>query len=239
VNPPVRPRSQAPYPPRPKLAGVSIQKPSPGDAAPRRRKQVERTAESRERLVYAAIDLLGEKGYTRTTLAEIGQRAGVSRGLVTHHFGSKEQCMLAVVEAIRTEVQSILAESGRGIRALDALDLFIDQYLLGEHPKASQAVRAMYVIIIESVTSSPGLLAAVTENNAAVRQMIAGWIAEAQEDGEIEAGANVLDLAIVVEGLLRGVVLQWLAEPAAVDLRRVADLAKSMVRTHLRSSAVS
>jgi AcrR family transcriptional regulator len=204
-------------------------------AAPRRHTQGERAAESRERLVYAAIDLLGEKGYTRTTLAEIGQRAGMSRGVVTHHFGSKEQCMLAVVEVIRTEVLSMLAEAGDGIRGLAALDLFIDQYLLGEHPKAAQAVRAMYVIIIESVTSSPGLLPAVMENNAVVRQMVAGWIAEAQEDGEIEVRGNVLDLAVMVEGLLRGVVLQWLAEPAAVDLPRLADLAKSMVRTHLRS----
>jgi AcrR family transcriptional regulator len=188
--------------------------------------------------VSAAIELLGEKGYAGTTFAEISQRAGMSRGLVTHHFGSKEQCMLAVVEAIRTKVQSLLAEAGDSTRGLDALDLLIDGYLLGEDPWYSQAVRAMYVIIIEAVTSSPGLLPAVAEHNAVVRRMIADWIAEAHQDGAIELRGNALDVATVVEALLRGVLLQCLADPTAVDLPRVADHAKSMVRTLLRSPTV-
>ncbi|MBY8863403.1 TetR/AcrR family transcriptional regulator [Nocardia sp. CA2R105] len=208
-------------------------------AAPRRRKQADRTAESRERLISAAIELLGEKGYSRTTLVEIGQRAGLSRGLVTFHFGSKEQCMLAVVDAIRSNVQAALESASSSVRGLEALDLFIDKYLMTEEPTSSTSIRAMYVIIIESVTSSPGLREAVAENNAVFRQMLANRIAQAREDGEIVLNDSADDLATFIEGLLRGVLIQCLADPDAIDLRRIADLTKSILRSYLRTTMQS
>jgi AcrR family transcriptional regulator len=40
-------------------------------------------------MVRAAIDLLNTAGIQGTTLVAIGERSGYSRGLATHHFGSK------------------------------------------------------------------------------------------------------------------------------------------------------
>jgi AcrR family transcriptional regulator len=42
---------------------------------------------STRRLIQAAAELLTERGYERTTLAAIGERAGYSAGLVTGRFG--------------------------------------------------------------------------------------------------------------------------------------------------------
>jgi AcrR family transcriptional regulator len=63
-----------------------------------RRSQIERTAETRERIMAAVVESIGEIGYPKTTATEIARRAGVSWGAVQHHFGDKEGILVAVLE---------------------------------------------------------------------------------------------------------------------------------------------
>src|ERR1043165_2062786 len=63
-----------------------------------RRSQAQRTALSEDRLLGAALLLISERGYDRTTLQAIGDAAGYSRGLVSHRFGSKEGLLWALLE---------------------------------------------------------------------------------------------------------------------------------------------
>ncbi|MCZ4519959.1 TetR/AcrR family transcriptional regulator [Rhodococcus ruber] len=63
-----------------------------------RRTQAERTAETRAKLLDAAIDCLVELGFAKTSTQEIARRAGVSRGAQLHHFPSKESLVIAAVE---------------------------------------------------------------------------------------------------------------------------------------------
>ncbi|WP_161971525.1 TetR/AcrR family transcriptional regulator [Acidipropionibacterium jensenii] len=47
------------------------------------------------RIRLAALDLFGSQGFDRTTVRQIAALAGVSPGLVIHHFGSKHDLRLA------------------------------------------------------------------------------------------------------------------------------------------------
>ena len=53
--------------------------------------------EKREQIAAAAADLFASRGFARTTTARIAERAGVSEGIVFHHFGSKRQLFHRVV----------------------------------------------------------------------------------------------------------------------------------------------
>ena len=55
--------------------------------------QAERVATSDRALIDAAIELIAERGYDRSTLAAIGEQAGYSRGLVTQRSGNKENLL--------------------------------------------------------------------------------------------------------------------------------------------------
>jgi len=57
--------------------------------SPARRTQAERSAETRRRVLDAAVDCLVDRGYARTTVEEVARRAGVSLGAERHHFPSK------------------------------------------------------------------------------------------------------------------------------------------------------
>jgi AcrR family transcriptional regulator len=63
-----------------------------------RRRQAERTAETRARIIDAVVATIGEVGFQRTTASEITRRAGVTWGAVQHHFGHKDGILAAVLE---------------------------------------------------------------------------------------------------------------------------------------------
>ncbi|NKQ27307.1 TetR/AcrR family transcriptional regulator [Streptomyces galbus] len=84
---------------------------------------------SRERLLQASLELVGERGYEATTLADIADRAGSARGLVSYYFPGKRQLVQSAVhrlmhrtleEALEREPRT---EDGRErmARAIDAV----------------------------------------------------------------------------------------------------------------------
>lgn len=79
--------------------------PSPAAQRPRR-SQAERNAESRTRLIEAAVTCLHRLGYSGTTVSLVASEAGLSRGGMTHQFPTKVDLMLAVV---RTEFDEDVA----------------------------------------------------------------------------------------------------------------------------------
>ena len=52
--------------------------------------QAQRTALSDQRMFEVAIELVNERGTAKTTLKDIGEGAGYSRGLASYRFGSKD-----------------------------------------------------------------------------------------------------------------------------------------------------
>jgi len=68
---------------------------------------------SREAILDAAEHLFAAKGYEETSLREIGQHAGVSRGTPNYFFGSKEQLYGAVLDRVfEAEQLSIMQSLG-------------------------------------------------------------------------------------------------------------------------------
>ncbi|MDQ0989275.1 TetR/AcrR family transcriptional regulator [Streptomyces sp. V3I7] len=84
---------------------------------------------SRERLLQAAVEVVGERGFEATTLSAIADRAGSARGLVSYYFPGKRQLVQSAVhrlmhrtleEALEREPRT---EDGRErlARAIDAI----------------------------------------------------------------------------------------------------------------------
>ncbi|MBX7550924.1 TetR/AcrR family transcriptional regulator [Streptomyces sp. tea 10] len=84
---------------------------------------------SRERLLQAAVEMVGEHGFEATTLGDIADRAGSARGLVSYYFPGKRQLVQSAVhrlmhrtleEALEREPHT---EDGRErlARAIDAI----------------------------------------------------------------------------------------------------------------------
>ncbi|WP_228978964.1 TetR/AcrR family transcriptional regulator [Streptomyces sp. DH12] len=94
---------------------------------------------SRERLLQATVELVAERGYEATTLADIADRAGSARGLVSYYFPGKRHLLQSAVHRLmhRTLAAALerepATEDGRErlARAIDAvLGLAVEQPLL-------------------------------------------------------------------------------------------------------------
>ncbi|WP_037838814.1 ScbR family autoregulator-binding transcription factor [Streptomyces sp. NRRL S-1813] len=60
--------------------------------------QQDRAIRTRRVILEAAASVFDEQGYDRATIAEVLERAGVTKGALYFHFASKEQLALAVLE---------------------------------------------------------------------------------------------------------------------------------------------
>ncbi|MFE3738598.1 TetR/AcrR family transcriptional regulator, partial [Streptomyces sp. NPDC059134] len=94
---------------------------------------------SRERLLQATVELVAERGYEATKLADIAERAGSARGLISYYFPGKRQLLQSAVHRLmhRTLAAALerepRARDGRELmaRAIDAiLGLTVDRPVL-------------------------------------------------------------------------------------------------------------
>src|SRR3954465_11312215 len=70
-------------------------------AADKRVRRAHDASASRRALLDAASVLFDERGYERTTVREIGERAGVDAALIARYFGGKEGLYLATMDLER------------------------------------------------------------------------------------------------------------------------------------------
>lgn len=98
---------------------------------PRRTQEV-RSKEARTKLIGAAIALICEKGFARTTMAEIASVAGLTRGAIQHHFRGREELLAAILLEVEERViESFSAASPTPDIPLEKrIDILIDN--LGE-----------------------------------------------------------------------------------------------------------
>lgn len=71
-----------------------------GGRARERRSQADRSAETQQKVLAAAIRLLHEGGYSAANIKAIAQEAGVSLGSLQHQFPTKAKLMAAVVDQL-------------------------------------------------------------------------------------------------------------------------------------------
>lgn len=92
----------------------------------------------RQKVLAAGRDLFGERGYHATSIAEIGERAGIAKSVLYHYFGSKAGLYQAIIE---TETRDLLDRVAGAVPAdphTPRLRAGVDAYLafLAERPAA-------------------------------------------------------------------------------------------------------
>ena len=85
-----------------------------------RRTQAERSRSTRAALMASGRALFAERGFAGTAREEIVERAGVTRGALHHHFGTKQELFAAVFEVVEQELAGRIA--GAAMAGTDPLD---------------------------------------------------------------------------------------------------------------------
>ena len=166
----------------------------------------------------AAVELIAERGYDRTTFALIGERAGYSRGMVTQRFGNKEGLLWAVMKQIldRWTTNALEPRVGDQI-GVPALQTILAAYL-DACDRGPTRIRAYYALLREADGPVPAVRDAIRMVHAKERAHLAALIRDGQSTGTVRADVDPDAEATAFLGVMRGVTMQWLLDPKAVDL---------------------
>ncbi|PYY71941.1 TetR family transcriptional regulator [Pseudomonas jessenii] len=186
-----------------------------------RRTQLERRAEAEQRLLVAARQIVARKGWVGMTLSEVGEEAGYSRGLATHHFGNKAGLLRALAGFVNsTFMEQVQARSPQWRPGMDALKGFVSVYLA--RPDGDWVnTRALLALMSEAVTQDSETVQVLAEYNLSVQKHLARYIREGIDNGEMRPDVDPMTGALLFLGTLRGMMLQVLLNPAGVDLELV------------------
>ena len=102
---------------------------------------------AKARIRNAALELLADKGSANTTIREIATAAGVTHGLVVHHFTNKDGLIRAVrehvIDLLRAVLESIPAD-GTAAEIRRARDESVDR-MLKAHPVVMTYMRRAFL----------------------------------------------------------------------------------------------
>ncbi|AYN39048.1 TetR/AcrR family transcriptional regulator [Streptomyces dangxiongensis] len=158
----------------------------------------ERSARTRQRLVFAAATAIAESGYEGATLARICKAAQVSIGALTFHFSSKRD----LADAVRADARTLTHDRMR--QAVDAASA----------PGAALpclvrlTVQLAHLLETEVVVRSAARLARDCPDDDA---WVSTWLpvvrrllAQAQCSGELRAGVDPQVMTVLVNHLVFG-----------------------------------
>ncbi|WP_317928476.1 TetR/AcrR family transcriptional regulator [Halioxenophilus sp. WMMB6] len=192
--------------------------------------QSERVALSDEKMFEAAIALIIEQGVNNTTLKEVGERAGFSRGMAHYRFGSKENLLVELISTSNHHWRNNLTQyvtQKDGLNAvMGALEAFEMQLL-----NLADETRALYILWFESVGHDSSVRDRLSQIHAHYRDDISQWIAEGIEEQTIRADVNPVFMAQQICSFFFGFIYQWVVNEESVDIRNsISDYRKNLVR---------
>lgn len=197
--------------------------------------QEQRTKLSDNKMFEAAMDLIVKHGTSKTTLKEIGENAGYSRGLANSRFGSKEKLFEELVKRCYIswvkDLESFIGDK-TGLNAfLSSIDAFQD--FLTEAP---QALRVLQILWYESISQQSAVKAKTLEHQERMLSDITGWLARAQFNKEISAEIDVADFSIRYLSFIFGIVYMWLLKPQNVPVERIFNSYKQSAIVELEAN---
>jgi AcrR family transcriptional regulator len=138
----------------------------------------------------ATKQVIAELGVGAVTFAAIGARAGYSRGIVTHHFGSRQNLMRTLAQSL----QNLVPAPPTGTPGRDRLLAQVDLYLttLALNPQDTQVFSMLWA---EAIAGDPDLRPIFTERDAEFRAVIAQFVRPDYESLR-EAITQILDAGL-------------------------------------------
>lgn len=181
--------------------------------------QVQRTASARRRLIAAATALVGEQGVGNTSVAAIGERAGMSRGAVNFHFGSKDELLTAVAEEVTAEWETRAFQYAmpEGANFEEGLTAMIEAHRR-DIEADDQRFRIFAMLFFESLGPSPHLHEHFARLHRRVRARMVEVTAGLQDAGFIRTDLDSEAFAVFIVGAFRGIAFQYLLDPDEVSL---------------------
>jgi AcrR family transcriptional regulator len=170
----------------------------PGPRASARPRIVKPAAERRRELLDLAERLFLERGYERTTVNDVIDAAGVSKGAFYHHFRAKEDLLEAIAERFAGESLKVVAEvrADKRLNALQRLNTILQRARAWKTERAPD-LRLVFgaILTADNTVLYHRILGAMFE---AVAPALAEIVAEGQRQGVFDPPDATLAAEVIL-----------------------------------------
>lgn len=188
-----------------------------------RRRAYPKGTRRRQQILESAIALFAQRGVDSASLRTLGQAIGVSHTALRHYFSTRDELLVEVYrthEALTVDgaheagksAVGVIVEAAERNRSIPGL---VELY----STLSTDALQERHAVTREFVRSRFRLL----------RETLAARIESGQRAGRIRADIDPLDAAALVIAASDGLQIQWLLDPAAVDVGRSLSLLDRLI----------
>ena len=192
--------------------------------------------DTRKIIIEASMELFARRGYHGTSVAQIAEATGLTKGALYWYFKGKEDLFLTVLdcikeswqEAVMTRVEASQDAIGKFEQLFDATSELIAN---GDTP------HSMHLFLV-----SAGAQPEMRDFEDAIKEAYAGYVSKlaaiikaGQEEGEIRKDFDAYSAAVGIIGCLEGIVLQARLHPPATIAAAISEMKSHFVRS-LRTS---
>ena len=176
---------------------------NPADSTPDRRQR--RSADIRERLFRASLQLFAEKGFVETTVGDITEAADVGKGTFFNYFPSKDHILLAFGEMQLAKLQDAVNTARNNNEPMQQFLRSLGVRMTQEPTRNPAIIRAL----LQAYLSTTPVRAAMIEMQNRVHALHTQMIQLGQDRGEIRNDLPAADIAYVFRQTIFGTLLIW------------------------------
>ena len=186
--------------------------------APRTNRRARRSAEIRERLYRAALQIFAMRGYLETTVEDITEAADVGKGTFFNYFPTKEHVLAAYGEERLATIERALEKARAGEGPVLATLKELAGNLAGHSSQSPDLLRS---IVVAHLSCAP-IRAEFQKRLQRGRRLMAEIFALAQERGEVRRDLSADELGRLMHMIFMGVNVAWALNPDS-DLGRTTE----------------
>jgi AcrR family transcriptional regulator len=192
------------------------------------------TAESRrEQMLRAALEVIAERGYADTRIADVAERIGISPALVIYYFKTKDQLL---TESIRYLDNIWYADGQRRMAELPTAAARIEEIVaMSCLPEADAEPRSSWTLWLDFWTlaaRNPEVAGLRQRDDERWRDMISSLVTDGQQAGEFRV-VDADNFAILLCSLLDGLAIQIALDDPVVGPERAFDLCMQFIAEQL------
>lgn len=196
--------------------------------------QAERAAESTQRLLEAAVELIADKGFERTSAAEIGERAGYSREMVRSRYGTK-QALLEHLLHTGFEPMFLTLPKSNSTGLATLLGHF--DHLAAQAEDNPELLRAFFILCFETVGPVRELAPWLRDWIAGYRGALVQAIQQGLADGSIKPDLDVDAEAGRLLSTGAGIAFRWTLDSNNLDFISEVRLYRDWMHSYYSASS--
>ncbi len=182
--------------------------------------------EAKRRIVSVALDVFAEKGYDQTTMEDIGNRLGVSKGALYLYFKSKEELFRAITEQSQDQLRELLRDSFQERDLLKGANAFLDSSLSPQY----RANLYLTFEFISEASRNEELRQILKEDHDNDLAAIRAFLQDQRAQGIIRQDIDIYTLSFGIIGLYYGLRGSLIIGDDESDIRRAwVDTIKAMI----------